>query len=86
MLKPLNRLTNRLHNLHVDKSSIGEQLEVTGTKEIYEITKGFNDMSLRLSTLYQSLENLAYTDSLTKLPNRHQFQTSLGNFIESISK
>lgn len=83
MLKPLNRLTNKLHNLHIDKSSIGDQLEVTGTKEIYEITKGFNDMSLRLSTLYQSLENLAYTDSLTKLPNRHQFQTSLGNFIEN---
>jgi len=82
MLNPLDRLTNKLHALHNDQSSIGDQLEVTGTKEIHAITKGFNDMSLRLSNLYHSLERMAYTDSLTKLPNRNQFQQSLKHFIE----
>ena len=83
MLIPLNRLTKTIHNFRNDQSLIGEQLDVTGTKEIHEITKGFNDMSWRLKDLYQSLEHMAYTDSLTKLPNRNQFQTSLGSFIQS---
>lgn len=82
MLTPLNRLTKKLHNLHDDQSSIGDQLELTGTKEIHSITQGFNDMSQRLSDLYHSLENMAYTDSLTKLPNRNQFQQSLSHYIE----
>jgi len=68
--------------LHSDKSQIGEQLELAGTKEIYDITSGFNDMSTKLSSLYKSLEHMAYTDPLTKLPNRNQFQASLGNFIQ----
>ena len=81
MLNPLNRLTGKLHHLHEDQSSIGDQLELTGTREIHAITKGFNDMSQRLSNLYHSLENMAYTDSLTKLPNRNQFQQSLNKVI-----
>ena len=82
MLTPLNRLTDKLHHLHEDQLSIGDKLELTGTKEIHDITKGFNDMSQKLSNLYHSLENMAYTDSLTKLPNRNQFQESLKHFIE----
>ncbi len=82
MLVPLNLLANKLNSLHSDKSHIGEQLELTGTKEIVEITSGFNDMSTKLSGLYKSLEHMAYTDPLTKLPNRNQFQASLENFIQ----
>lgn len=81
MLVPLNLLADKLTGLYSDKSNIGEQLEPTGTKEIYNITSGFNVMSQKLSNLYRSLEHMAYTDPLTKLPNRNQFQISLENFI-----
>ncbi len=81
MLIPLNLLADKLNRLHSDQSHIGEQLELTGAKEIYNITHGFNDMSKKLSSLYKSLEHMAYTDPLTKLPNRNQFQASLENFI-----
>ncbi len=82
MLIPLNVLANKLNSLHSDQTRIGEQLTLSGTKEIVEITSGFNDMSTKLSSLYKSLEHMAYTDPLTKLPNRNQFQASLESFIQ----
>jgi len=82
MLNPLNLLVNKFRTLHTDQSNMGAQLKVTGTKEIHEIIGGFNEMSLKLNQLYNSLEHIAYTDTLTKLPNRLQFQESLENFIQ----
>jgi len=81
MLNPLNQLVNKFRVLHTEKSTMGDQLKVTGTKEIHEIIGGFNEMSLKLNQLYNSLEHIAYTDTLTQLPNRLQFQDSLKNFI-----
>ena len=82
MIRPLTMLTNKLHNLYSDQKNLGGQLELTGTKEIHNIVEGFNNMSSKLKNLYDSLENMAYTDSLTKLPNRNQFQKSLKSFIK----
>lgn len=82
MLNPLNLLVNKFRILHVEQSRMGDKLEVTGTKEIHEIIEGFNEMSVKLNKLYDSLEHIAYTDTLTKLPNRLQFQESLENFIQ----
>jgi len=82
MLNPLNLLVNKFRILHIDQTRMGDQLEVTGTKEIHEIIGGFNEMSLKLNSLYSSLEHIAYTDTLTKLPNRLKFQESLENFIQ----
>jgi diguanylate cyclase (GGDEF)-like protein len=82
MLSPLGRLTDKLRSLHTDQSRMGDQLEVTGAKEIHEIIEGFNEMSLKLKNLYQSLQYMAFTDSLTELPNRNQFQKTLESFIQ----
>jgi len=82
MLNPLINLTDKLHNLHINKSRMGEQLKITGTIEIHKIIEGFNSMSQKLKSLYQSLEHMAYTDSLTELPNRNQFQESLEHHIQ----
>ena len=82
MLNPLNLLVNKFRVLHTNQSNMDDQLKVTGTKEIHEIIGGFNEMSLKLNQLYNSLEHIAYTDTLTKLPNRLQFQESLENFIQ----
>lgn len=82
MIDPLNMLANKLSNLQSDQSRIGEQLSPVGTKEMVGIINGFNNMSKKLGSLYKSLEHMAYTDPLTKLPNRNQFQTSLEDFIQ----
>ncbi len=79
--QPLYKLTRKLHQLQNDQSIIGEQLEVSGTKEIRILTQGFNEMSSRLKELYEILENMAYTDSLTKLPNRNLFQNRIQDFV-----
>ena len=81
MLNPLDRITEKLHDLHGNKALTGEQLKVTGTKEMHKIIGGFNSMSMKLGNLYQSLQQMAYTDSLTKLPNRNQFQKFLEHHI-----
>jgi len=82
MMKPLEKLASKLRIFHSDQSRIGEILKVTGTKDIHDIIEGFNDMSHKLNKLYQSLEHMAYTDSLTKLPNRNQFHQSLVQSIQ----
>lgn len=81
-LKPLRQLRDKLHSLHEDRTHMGQQLEVIGNKEIRELTLGFNKTSRELDELYQALENMAYTDSLTKLPNRHLFHERLQEFTE----
>jgi len=80
-LIPLDKLTHKIKQVHQDQSKIGEQLTVEGTKEIRVITRGFNEMSHEMENLYELLENMAYTDSLTKLPNRNLFQNRLQETI-----
>lgn len=80
-VRPLSRLTGMLHQIHTDRSLMGQQLEVTGTTEIRDLTIGFNEMSRELGNLYQTLEQMAYTDSLTNLPNRNMFQNQLEKHI-----
>ncbi len=81
-LRPLSRLTGKLHQLHTDRSLMGQQLKVTGTTEIRDLTAGFNEMSQELGNLYKTLEHMAYTDSLTKLPNRNLFLDQLVKYIQ----
>ena len=45
MLNPITQLTHRLRNFTLSKSTIGEKLTITGTKEIHEICDGFNFMA-----------------------------------------
>jgi len=85
-LKPLSQLAERLSHLHEDQTHMGQQLEVSGGKEIRELTQGFNDTTRELGELYQALENMAYTDSLTKLPNRHLFHERLAEFTKKYEK
>lgn len=84
-MKPLSRLTEGLHKIYKDREHMGQQLEVSGTNEMRDLTTGFNEMSIELGNLYKSLEHMAYTDELTKLPNRHLFHERL-EAITSASK
>lgn len=76
-LNPINTLTNHLRRVQKDKSQLGEKVTVSGNSEIVELATDFNNMSSELSTLYRTLENMAFTDTLTGMPNRVLFYDRL---------
>jgi len=76
-LGPLNALKRHMSLLRRDRKRIGEPVMVAGNYEINQLADGFNELGGELKSLYQTLEHMAYTDSLTKLPNRARFQESL---------
>lgn len=55
-LLPLKVLKNHLHKVMSDKEHLNELVVVDGNIEMYELAKGFNDMSTELARLYGKLE------------------------------
>lgn len=76
-LNPLHELTHQLRRLHGDRKRLSEKVTVAGTSEIRELATNFNAMTGELDSLYQTLEKMAFTDSLTQLPNRNLFHERL---------
>lgn len=76
-IDPLRALTAQLRKLRQDERHLGQQVQVHGNAEVVELGEGFNEMTTRLQSLYQNLESLAFTDPLTKLPNRALFHRRL---------
>jgi diguanylate cyclase (GGDEF)-like protein len=66
-----------LRRVQKDKSQLGEKVAVSGNTEIVELATDFNNMSSELNTLYRTLENMAFTDALTGMPNRVLFYDRL---------
>lgn len=79
-VRPLQQLTGQLHRLQGNRDEIGRQIEVRGTREIEELAGGFNSMTTELNNMYDKLEDLAFTDALTRLPNRYQLHQRLEGF------
>ncbi|WP_455212629.1 putative bifunctional diguanylate cyclase/phosphodiesterase [Kaarinaea lacus] len=77
VLNPLGALTRQLHLVRQDKTHLGERVTVTGNVEIADLAEDFNDMTSELHVLYKTLESMAFTDSLTGLPNRALFYDRL---------
>ena len=69
-INPLETLTVQLRKIRQDKTHLGRHVDVGGNKEIISLATGFNEMTTELKQLYEKLERMAFTDSLTKLPNR----------------
>ncbi|HEX9628246.1 MAG TPA: diguanylate cyclase [Acidiferrobacterales bacterium] len=76
-LKPLKRLTAQIRRVQKDRSQLGEQVASGGIAEISELAREFNRMTTELRHLYRTMELMAFTDSLTRLPNRMRFHDSL---------
>jgi len=85
-LSPLNTLTNHLRRVQKDKSRLGTKVVVSGNNEIVELATDFNNMSSELSTLYRTLENMAFTDALTGMPNRVLFYDRLEQITLTASR
>ncbi|MDH5735702.1 MAG: diguanylate cyclase [Gammaproteobacteria bacterium] len=81
-LKPLSKMSKLLSLIRHDKNMLGEKIEVKGTSEIRELAISFNEMSSQLEELYMQMEEMAFRDQLTSLPNRHMFNEELQRTIK----
>jgi len=81
-VNPLRNLTQQLRDVRQDKSRLGEQVTVKGNAEVRELARDFNEMTSELRDLYASLQDMAFTDSLTELPNRALFQDRINQLTE----
>ncbi|HID49988.1 MAG TPA: diguanylate cyclase, partial [Chromatiales bacterium] len=79
-IHPLQMLTRQLQRLRNNRDEIGRPVAVTGTREITELADGFNTMTAELGSMTDRLEELAFTDALTRLPNRYQLNQRLEGF------
>lgn len=82
-LKPLRILMTHLQRIRHDKHHLGEQVIVSGNVEMMALAQGCNNMTARLGELYESLERMASTDTVTDLPNRKLFLERLQQTILS---
>jgi len=82
-VQPLQKLITHLRRVRSDKNHLGEHVVVDGNAEVAELGAGFNELTTRLKDLYENVENIAFTDPLTKLPNRTLFHKRLQEAIEN---
>lgn len=85
-IKPLQMLVTQLRKARSDKNRLGEHVVVAGNTEVAELGSAFNSLTTQLKELYESLESLAFTDPLTKLPNRTLFHDRLEQAIEDAKR
>ncbi len=76
-LKPLTQLKEQIQLMRKDPIQMRRSVDVRGTEETRELAKSFNQMTKELNELYQSLQDMAYRDKLTGLPNRNFFHARL---------
>jgi len=86
MLNPLKMLGRQLSVLESDEGQLGSELDLIGSPEMRKITGKFNKLTRKLSDLYGSLENLAYRDQLTMLPNRSRLQEIVDYYADLNNK
>lgn len=85
-VRPLREMTTQLHRIREGRSRLGEQIRVQGSAEVSTLARVFNDMSAELSKLHARYRYMAFTDSLTRLPNRASFQRRLRQLWRTAEK
>jgi diguanylate cyclase (GGDEF)-like protein len=70
IILPLSQITERLNLIQKDKTYLKENIVIKGSAELENLATDLNLMSSELHRLYYELEVMAFTDSLTGIPNR----------------
>lgn len=86
LLNPLRNLLQMIKLLEHDRKRLGEQVAVTGNREIRSLAEALNRMTRELGTLYEQLEEMAFRDSLTGLPNRALLNEHVGHIISQSNR
>ena len=71
-LRPIHRLTQAARAF--GSGHLGHRVEVTSSAELQEMAETFNGMAEALQQQHGQLEQQAFTDSLTGIPNRALFE------------
>jgi len=71
-LRPIHRLTQAARAF--GSGHLGHRVEVTSSAELHEMAETFNGMAEALQQQHRQLEQQAFTDSLTGIPNRALFE------------
>lgn len=82
-IRPLRELAAHMRRVREDKAQLGERVAEVGSREIRALAHDLNEMSGELRSLYNTLEHMALTDALTRLPNRLKLQERLNWLIEA---
>jgi len=77
MMTPIRNLIDHLSNITTNNKILNKSLTVEGSEEMRSLTHNFNLLTNHLSQLYKSLENMAFIDQLTTLPNRSRLKEVL---------
>ncbi|PYQ15597.1 MAG: hypothetical protein DMF80_08330 [Acidobacteria bacterium] len=75
LLRPILLLSEGARRLSRGETDVS--LPVTGSDELADLTRTFNEMAARMRDARQRLESQAITDDLTQLYNRRHFQETL---------
>lgn len=78
---PLLRLERQIRRLSKKSGGLHADVEVAGTRETRALAEAFNQMSHDLNDMYHRLQEMAYCDQLTDLPNRNQFGERLDELV-----
>jgi len=70
IIQPLDVISAYLQKIRINNKYLNDELKVSGSKELVNLASEMNDMSHELSRLYSEFEEMAFTDSLTGIPNR----------------
>ncbi|MFL6624033.1 MAG: putative bifunctional diguanylate cyclase/phosphodiesterase [Sulfurifustis sp.] len=73
VIGPLHGLIVQLRAMSGDESKLGDRIRAEGNAESIQLAESFNGMTERLERLYEQVGHMAFTDSLTQLPNRSFF-------------
>ena len=55
-LNPIQTIARHLRSIQADHSSLGKTMEISGNKELQQLAQGYNNMTCKLKTLYDELE------------------------------
>ena len=86
IIKRVNNMVTTLRTIARDNGDMSVRIPVHGQDEMAELAFWFNSFIAKLDRITRKstaeIKRLAYTDSLTDLPNRRMFNIHLGNEID----
>lgn len=78
---PLMRLNRHMSRVQHNQETLGKDIELSGCKELDELSSEFNAMAGKLFEAQRKLHEKAHTDTLTGLPNREVLYSRLEQLV-----